>query len=587
MTRILVFSPYALWEFHTLYEDTIAKACRLRGAAVEYLLCDGLLPECDQHWDSKENAPRSFDICNRCQMRAKNSPARSEFPYRWLGEFVTGKERATAFAWAHAVPAEGMRQAQFHGMPLGEWVLSSMNSYFRQYPPDLTDWHVVSVYRGFLYGAAIGVTGLQNYLRLNPTDAALLFNGRQSITRVALDVFKQNGIRVLTHERAEYQLGYLNAKPDEHCMSPRSFRQFWRSWSEVALEHKSLDAALLWLIERRYGANLSWISYNESSGGPPLRERLNLTPGKRFWVLFTSSSDEVAGDPLMQGPYDSQHEWVRDVIRWVALRSDVELAIKVHPNLGGNSYIGKSEGELRVYNELRSNAPSNVRFIFPEDPISAYELADEADLGLTYGSTIGLEMAMLGKPVFLAARASYEQCPSIIVLTSKDAISAALDRCLTAAPSRQIRREAFRLAYYYIFRFEMPFPAITVFDLYRCTVNYKRPEEFTSTEDQTLDHLCNYLVRGDPLFDQPTVEERSRDTSDEDRFFAEIESDPNYLRNPHYDRWLRMREWGRSVKKRLQKMPCGVGNVFLELSRGSWQAVLKKMETRNSDRVRS
>ena len=67
MTRILIFSPYALWRFHTIYEETIARACRAQGGAVEYLLCDGLLPECDQHWDSKANSPRPFDLCQRCQ----------------------------------------------------------------------------------------------------------------------------------------------------------------------------------------------------------------------------------------------------------------------------------------------------------------------------------------------------------------------------------------------------------------------------------------------------------------------------------------------------------------------------------------
>ena len=30
---------------------------------------------------------------------------------------------------------------------------------------------------------------------------------------------------------------------------------------------------------------------------------MNLSQGKRLWALFTSSTDEVAGDSLMQGPY--------------------------------------------------------------------------------------------------------------------------------------------------------------------------------------------------------------------------------------------------------------------------------------------
>ena len=88
---------------------------------------------------------------------------------------------------------------------------------------------------------------------------------------------------------------------------------------------------------------------------------MNLSQDKRLWALFTSSTDEVAGDPLRQGPYESQVAWVRDVVQWVAFRDDVELIIKVHPNLGGNYYIGKAVDELRIYQEMKSALPANVR----------------------------------------------------------------------------------------------------------------------------------------------------------------------------------------------------------------------------------
>ena len=111
--------------------------------------------------------------------------------------------------------------------------------------------------------------------------------------------------------------------------------------------------------------------------------------------------DEVAADPVMQGPYESQIAWVNDVIDWVKSRPDVQLIIKVHPNLGGNRYIGKAANELQAYEGMRLQLPPNVRIVTPEQQLSAYELAEEADIGLTFGSIMGLEMAMLGKPVVL------------------------------------------------------------------------------------------------------------------------------------------------------------------------------------------
>jgi len=580
MKRILVFSPYALWKVHTSYEETIAKACQVRGAVVEYLLCDGPLPECDQHWDSKTNSPRPFDLCQRCQATAKTSLDELGFPYNWLGIFVTQAERTSAFAWAQGVAPAEMIQASFKGTPLGEWVLSSVISYFRQYPPDLNNWHVVSVYRGFLYSAAIVATGIWNYLEANAVDSALLFNGRQSITRVALEIFRQRGIRVLTHERAEYQRGHINVRPNAHCMSPVPFENFWSMWGQVPLERRSLDAALKWLVQRRYGANLAWIPFNKSSASAPsLKTSMGLNPDKRLWVLFTSSTDEVAGDPLMQGPYESQSVWVRDVVQWVSSRDDVELVIKVHPNLGGNSYIGEATDELQIYKQLKSSLPPNIRIVLPEDSVNAYSLAQEADVGLTFGSTIGLEMAMMGKPVLLASRAIYEYGSQILTVRSKESLRGILEKCLQAFPNREIQREAFRLAYYYIFKYELPFPGVTLSGLYEVKSSYTSPEDLAPGTDSSLDQICNFLARGNPLFASPTAEEQSRTTAEEDAFFEELTKSPDYLKNLRYESWLRLHSLTRTTKDLVRRLPFGTGDALLELGRRRWYAFLKWVET--------
>src|SRR3954468_12223163 len=102
MPRIVAFSPYTSRYHLFAYEATILKACQIRGADVEYLLCDGLLPQCDQYWKSfPDSTGRPSDICRTCQAKAKrnlrevDTPLKA-LPYRWLSEFVPESERTRA-----------------------------------------------------------------------------------------------------------------------------------------------------------------------------------------------------------------------------------------------------------------------------------------------------------------------------------------------------------------------------------------------------------------------------------------------------------------------------------------------------------
>jgi hypothetical protein len=566
--RILIFSPYAGRPHLTFYEGTIAKSCQIRGATVEYLLCDGLLPECDNHWDSfLYSRPRPFELCQRCQSKAKAFLDEFGLPYKWLGEFVSEDEKETAFTWSQNLSPSDMLQACFMGYPVGEWVISSIASYFRRYPPDMRNWRVVAAYRGFLYSAAIVAVGLKNYLKINHVDSALLFNGRQSLTRVAFELLRQHGIRELTHEFPFYQRGHLLLKTNARCWSIEPFNEFWKMWGKVPLSRSSLEKTLKWLQNRRYGNGLSWFAFNNPHFGElSVRKTLDLNPDKQLFALFTSSTDETAGDPELQGPYESQSVWVKDVVEWVRGRNDVELVIRVHPHLAGNTGLGRAFDEYNFYLELKSVLPANVRVIMPDESLNSYALMDQADICLSFGSSVGLEMAMLGKPVILGSRAFYEDGAYVLNIRSKQSLPEILGKSLRPQASREIRREAFRQAYYYVFMFELPFPLVSMPEVLDVTLNYTSTEELAPGRDDTLDHICSYLIHGQPLYDSPTEIELARTTEVEDAFFAELERKKEPMRDVAYEksflRQYQLNKIGRSIQKAVKRLPLGGGYVL-------------------------
>lgn len=540
----------------------MARACQLRGATVEYVLCDGLLPECDMHWGSfgKGDALRPLDICQRCQAGSEGQVKPLGVPYRWLGSLVSPEERRQAFTWAQSLSPSQIPQATYQGNPLGDWVLSSVVSYFRQYPPDLNDWRVVNVYRGYVYAAAVVALGLKAYLATHQVDAALLFNGRQSITRVAFELFRAAGIRVLVHEIPFYQDGHWMFKPNARCWSPAPFVEFWGRWGEVPLTRAQLDRTRNWLMNRRYGVGLSWYAYNSPYVNPaPIREQLKLSPDRRLLALFTSSTDETAGDPELQGPWESQSAWVEEVVRWAGARRDVELVVRVHPHLAGTTGLGKAHDEFTFYARMKETAPANCRIINADERINSYALMDAADVGLTYGSTPGTEMALAGKPVVLASRAFYENGSYTLNVRTREELPAVLEASLRPVSVRELRREAYRLAYYYVFEFELPFPLVDKTGVFDVALNYTSPEDLAPGKDRTLDRVCGFLLNGTDVFESPTVADRARTTADEDAFLTEMEQLTDPLRDLAYERRLsrvdRLNRLGRRVQHALTSLP--------------------------------
>jgi hypothetical protein len=581
MTQLLVFSPYAMRTHLTFYEGTIARACQVRGATVEYVLCDGLLPECDMHWDSMTtNRPRPLDICEWCQAGSNARIAEMGLPHRWLGEFVSKPERDLAFAWAQSLSPAEISKATYLDYPIGEWVQSSVFSYFRQYPADMSNWRVVNVYRGFLLSGALVVVGLLKYLATHSVDCALLFNGRQSITRVAFELFRKNGVRVLTHETPFFQPGHIMVKPNARCWSTQPFADFWRLWGDIPLTRAALEQTMNWLISRRYGRRLTWYAYNPSATWDgKLKERLNLTKGKKLLALFTSSTEETAGDRELEGAYEVQSTWVQDVVNWVKDRNDAELVIRVHPHLAGKSGLSRANDEFNFYQEMKAANPRNTRIVMPDEVLNSYALMDEADVGLTFGSSTGIEMAMLGKPVVLAARNFYEVGSHIINVRARESLRDDLERSLGSFSARELRREAYRLAYYYVFEFELPFPLVSVFGVMDVELNYQGTEALGPGRNKTLDRICDYLLEDKPLFESPTESERSRLPTDEEAFFEWMERTPNSLRDLAYERRLPaingLKRLAQGSKTAIRKLPFGAGANLLKVGKRLYRSVSK------------
>lgn len=528
LTRILAFSPYAVWRVHANYETTITRACQLRGGEIKHILCDEVFAECDI---SSEASGRSSELCHWCQTGAKAAMEDAGLPYDWLSRYLEPNDQKEVFAWAQELRPEDFSSACYRGFPVGDCVRSSVVSRFRSFPIRMDDWQTVSVYRGFLHGAALAYIGLERALEEWKPDAIVLFNGRFSMIRVALTLAKQHSLRVLIHE-APRRPGTVYLVENDHVANPRPVTRFLKEWTEVPLTTEQLEQVAGLLRERRYGHNApGMIQFATApNGAGKVRENLGLKSGRTLIALFSTSTDEAAGDFDLHCPFPSQEVWIEKVVDWISNKPDCDMVIRVHPCLSGKSGIPRADSQIEWFKALRLHLPPNVTLVMPDDSLSSYDLMDVADLGVTYGSTAGAEMFALGKPmVSVLGYPTYESVPGIGLIMNAEELNDILDKALTLRPSREFRRHAFRYLYRYYFHMQLPFPLVTMTAAFESKLNYQTSEDLVPGKDSTLDSICGYLLEGKSIFASPDAKQSLLNTADEDAFFDKLEADPSWL----------------------------------------------------------
>src|SRR5262249_48888080 len=101
-------------------------------------------------------------------------------------------------------------------------------------------------------------------------------------------------------------------------------------------------------------------------------------------------------------PFRDQVEWLEALIAYIEPSSDVQLIIRIHPREGANRREKVSSRHLEILRERFSQPYQHVRIVWPEDPVSSYDLMELADIGLSSWSSTALELARFGTPVVIA-----------------------------------------------------------------------------------------------------------------------------------------------------------------------------------------
>ncbi|QLH81212.1 hypothetical protein [Halosimplex pelagicum] len=119
-----------------------------------------------------------------------------------------------------------------------------------------------------------------------------------------------------------------------------------------------------------------------------------------FTNLIWDASLEVA-----DCPFPDPFEWISATIDALAEQESITLIIKTHP---AENIRGTNESVENWIRDHWDPLPENIEVLSPETEINTYEMIQDLDAGIVYNSTVGLEMAYLGKPVIVGGKTHYK-----------------------------------------------------------------------------------------------------------------------------------------------------------------------------------
>lgn len=508
-SRIVCFSPYAMWQLHSTWEFTVLNALRRRGCETHLVFCDGVSPACDLFWNGQIPP---WDRCLVCQNRTTQIARLLRHPFAWLSRYIDQDARDSATQWAAAVPDDSLTTAVFENAAIGAWVKGSVHSHFRLSRLNLDDPVVRDVYRQYLTGAAVTLVGCRALLLSTQPDVLWLFNGRQSLPRVAFEAARSLGIKVICHERGSIQNSLLLWE-NERCSQYRGLRRCARTNGRSRLSPSQINATTAWVGDRRSGRNLNWRPFvKKTRNTSATLVKAGVHDATSYLIVLTSSDDEFVAEADRNQIFTEQYLWIKAIIDAAKRLKPWSVVIRCHPNTSPISWAylcdmlqwGPLSGEGRDV----LNPTANVKVVPPGNPLDTYALIDGCTAATTYGTTAGIEAAAIGKRVVVADDCWYHGMPFVHSATSPEHFEHLLHQLpantpLNATQKIDVATGALRFVWDYLLGPSIKSKRIRQRGINHAYPAYRTdiPSELDYGKDEGMDRITDVILGKRPVYD--------------------------------------------------------------------------------------
>jgi len=202
--------------------------------------------------------------------------------------------------------------------------------------------------------------------------------------------------------------------------------------------------------------------------------------------------------------YATFDDWMLDTVKEIVNLTEVQWLVKIHP---AESWDNPSSGVHRLIDRHFPALPSHVRVIPAEDKINPMEFIQMVDGGVTVYGTLGLELALMGKPVILAGEAHYGGKGFTRESLTPEGYKGLLQEAKSLGGLAEEQWAlARKYAYCYFLQRQIPLPVVYQEHSDWWEFNYQMRHLLLEGRDPFVDFICNRILDGeDFIMDEPLL----------------------------------------------------------------------------------
>ncbi len=401
-------------------------------------------------------------------------------------------------AWS--VPLSEIPVYQKYGVDLGNQVMGSMSRYFLKCQVDVQMHENVA--REFLYTALVSIEAAR--VIIDKYDPVLLISshGIYSSWGVFTEYFRVNGYPFVTwgfqYKKHAFLLSHNKSYHRDIIEEPV---QQWRDYDFIDEQKEILVDYINSKGSASHSDNINYYSASlDNKHKMSVKEQLGIKKEIPVFGLFPNLSwdAQVSFRRLF---FSDIGDWVVATIRWFSKHPEKNLIIRSHP-AETNGIAETQEKVMDIVEKTIGKLPKNVFLIGPDSSISSYDVLNESDVCLVYGSKFGLEAAIRRMPLIVCGEAYFRDKGISYDPDSIEEYYRLLDQAPAGTPFTDSMYDmALRYGYHYNFRrqFIIPLAEMSgpVFNHYL----FSDASDLAPGNNAYMDRFFEHCFSGKPFID--------------------------------------------------------------------------------------